>query len=324
MTGDDSAASPIRRYIAATTIPLVVLLIGSVLWAALIADSVPDPMAQHFSGDGTADGFGSPAAIVASLSGIAAATLVIFAVMSRGGMSSGRAARLNAGVVGFSVALMAVLQVRLFIDQQGLSDASQARLSTATVVWIVALPLVVAVGTALLGRPTPAATGEKLPSPTSLDVPTRGTVAWFRTETMNAWVQVVMYIVIAGSILLCLGSGVPLWSLLLLIICLGVAIASSSSWRLRIDADGFSYSSPLGIPRKSVPLSEISHVQIVHIQPGNWGGWGWRINGSGTGLITGSGTGFRITRTNRKVIEVTCNDATNAVATLEHHGVPVG
>lgn len=81
---------------------------------------------------------------------------------------------------------------------------------------------------------------------------------------------------------------------------------------------GFSYRSPLGIPRGIISHEEINKAEPVEINAGDWGGWGWRKNGSGTGLITRSGAGIRITRSNGTYVEASCADAPTATALLKH------
>jgi hypothetical protein len=47
--------------------------------------------------------------------------------------------------------------------------------------------------------------------------------------------------------------------------------------------------------------------------------WGWRLNSSGTGLITQSGPGLRLTRTNGRILEITSDDAASAVKVLARY-----
>ena len=311
------------------SIPLAGLILGSCVWASILAANVPDPMAIHWSGDGTANGFSSPASAILLLTGLSLGTLLVFAALTRSGFSTPRAARTNAAILGWTVALVMTLQVRIFVDQQGLTDAAAARISTSTIWWAAVLPVLIAVVLAVVaGRSV--IDDDLTDEPVEIDqttgkinAPENASVVWFRTETMGTWVQVFIVALTVGTAILCLASAVPVWSAALLVAIIVVACLGSCMWRIRVDSRGFSYRSLLGIPKALVPFDEISHAEPVTIRPGEWGGWGWRLNGSGTGLITKSGPGIRITRTNQHTIELNCDDARRGLAVLEHYGVDI-
>ena len=314
-----------RRYLLTTTTPLALVIVVGFIWSAFLTRDVPDTIATHFSGRGAADSTSSPWSLITVVTASAVLTLTIFALFARGGATVGTAARFTTGLMAWTITLLMVLQVRVLLDQRGIGIPSEASLSGATLAWTIILPLVVAVLMGLLIRPVPRSalrSGDSVQVP-ELRVPDTATVVWFRNETMSPWIQALLYAVDGGSVLLCIASGTPLWSTLILVAVLGLAMLTSSSWRLRVDDHGFSYRSALGVPGKQLPYDDICYAEAVTVRPMEWGGWGWRFNGTGTGLITGSGPGIRITRTNRKVIEMTCGDAERGLAALKHYGVHV-
>ncbi|MGO1950068.1 MAG: DUF1648 domain-containing protein [Mycobacteriaceae bacterium] len=296
---------------------------AAAVWSMVMIADVPEPMATHFNGSGQANGFSSPWLNILLLTGMAVATLALLTVLGRAGLSSGPAARFNAAAMGFTVVLLCGMQIRIFEVQRGLEDAATAELSLSSEIWVFVVAAAVATLLALITRPVPDAIAPMTGTVPPLDVPDGVRVAWFRTETLNPWIQIGTYGLVVGLIIFGLVQGDSTMSSLGSIAFVVLVVVSCSTWRLRVDADGFSYRSVLGLPRSSVPYDEISFAQLIDIHAGEWGGWGWRFNGMGTGLITRSGPGFRITRTNRKVIEVPCEDAERCLATLRHHGVHV-
>src|SRR5690625_478971 len=111
----------------------------------------------------------------------------------------------------------------------------------------------------------------------------------------------------------------PNWATILTGLVTLLAVAMTWGWRFRIDARGSHYSSYLGFPRAVIEHDSIAAVEFVHVNAATWGGWGWRWNNSGTGLITRSGRGLRLTRTNWRILEITSNDAANAVKVLARY-----
>lgn len=140
---------------------------------------------------------------------------------------------------------------------------------------------------------------------------------WTKTEKFTNPLQAILIGVMVLIVALAVTS--KSWILYLVAILGLFAVLSSWSWALKIDSKGFSYRSLIGIPRSTIPYSEIEEVQVVDINPSSWGGWGWRINSSGTGLIVRSGQGIRIKRANGKILEASCEDAETAVALMKSH-----
>lgn len=309
-----------RRYLLTTTVPLTVLIIVTTVWAVSASSEVPDPMASHFQGDGTADGFSSPVSNILFFAGLAGGILLLLTLLGRAGLNNGVAARTNAAAMGFSVTFACAIEYRMFEVQRGLTDAADANLDMLSELWLFGVAILVGGLLAAITRPVP----DVLPALSGTRTPDRDTgvrVAWFGTSTMTTWVQLVVYGLVVGMLLWgILGSG-SLISSVAYYGFLALLVLACTSWRYRVEAEGFTYRSALGVPRAKVPYDRIVAAELITVHPGEWGGWGYRFNGTGTGLITGRGPGIRIYRTNRKNIELNCRDAANGIAALEHHGV---
>lgn len=312
-----------RRYVLTTTVPLALLIIATTVWAITVSSGVPDPMASHFGADGTADSFSSPVSNIIIFAVLAVAVLALLTALGLAGLNSGPAARMNAAVMGFTVTLVCLLEVRMFDIQRGLDDAASAELDLVGELWTFGVAVLVGVLLAVVTRPVP----DTLPAlrgttaPGNRDASVR--VAWFGSATMTVWVQIVVYGITAVFLVTDFAGGGGVLSQVGYFAFLALIILACSTWRYRVDAEGFSYRSALGIPRAKVPYDQIVAAELITVHPGEWGGWGYRFNGTGTGLVTGSGPGIRIYRTNRKNIELNCVDAANGIAALEYHGVYV-
>lgn len=312
-----------RRYLLTTTLPAALILLASVVWSLTLLSDVPDPMATHFDASGSADGFSSRTVGLMIVPGVTAVILALFTALGRAGLSSGPAARFNAAGTGFTVTLLSAIHVQMFTVQRGLADPADASLPWTSDLLSFAAAAAVAVVLAALTRPVPDPAPPLTGTVPDLSVQQGVRVAWFRSEIMNTWAQAGTYALVVVLVVVGRLDGESARASLGYLTVVLLLVLSASSWRLRVDAEGFRYRSILGLPRTSVPYEEIAFAELVTVHPGEWGGWGWRFNGTGTGLVTAHGPGIRITRTNRKVIEMTCGDAERGLAALKYYGVHV-
>lgn len=306
---------PENRYLLSALTPSVLIALTAMIWSAWLLHVVPDPMAIHFGADGNADGFLSPRVNFLLLSGLSIAMILGFWVMNRAGMKHGSAARFNAGMLGFVVALLSTLQIQLFTSQVDLADARSATLGGGGLLLAFALAALVALVTGLLATPISPPHHQDMAVPT-MSVPKQGTAVWVKTSTMHPGIQALLVVAIVAAVISAIVMN-QTWMYVIVVATI-VPIIGCWSWKLKVDSRGFSYRSPLGIPRGIISHEEIKKAEPIEIKPGDWGGWGWRKNGSGTGLITRSGEGIRITRSNGTYVEASCKDAPTATALLKH------
>jgi|SRR5690625_208934 len=301
---------------------LAIVLISTV-WAVRLAGSVPDPMAVHFDANFVADGFQSPTTNIVMLSGFSLLTIAGFAVVARLGMWHGPAGRIIAGTAGASVTLLSGLQVDLFRRQQGLSDATEATLPPSALGFALLVALGVGLVMGAITQPVPqpqtsSSTGiSEVATPSAPTDEVVDQAVWQRSEPMHSGVRAVVGCATVVSVVFVVVM--PNWATILTGLVTLLAVAMTWGWRFRIDARGFHYSSYLGFPRAVIEHDSIASVELVHVNAATWGGWGWRLNSSGTGLITQSGPGLRLTRTDGRILEITSDDAANAEKVLARY-----
>lgn len=142
------------------------------------------------------------------------------------------------------------------------------------------------------------------------------------SQTWSAWNRLTwpVMVLIVGSLLaaavLLIISDSPWWFTVPVLAVIAFA-ATAPVWRMRVDNEGFHVSTWVGVPRQTVPYSDIEAVAPVTVNIWDWGGWGWRKSIQGTGLITQSGPGFRIILHDEKIVEVSCIDNAQADAAVE-------
>ncbi len=118
------------------------------------------------------------------------------------------------------------------------------------------------------------------------------------------------------------GGAAPPWAVVLLIavtVLATVVVVSSIAFHVRVDDDGLSVTSVVGLPRVHIALADIARAEAVLVSPmGEFGGWGLRwAPGSGFGVVLRTGPGIRVTRTNGKIFTVTVDDAESGAALLD-------
>ena len=139
-------------------------------------------------------------------------------------------------------------------------------------------------------------------------------VSWFGRAHTNRTALIVLtlgIVVLTGATI---ASGIAwLWLVVLLMVLLVLAV---TSFDVRVDAQGVSWRSALGLPRGRVALAAIETASVVEVHPGDFGGYGLRLLPGRLGLITRSGRALRVEH-ERGVMVVTVDDAATAAAVIE-------
>lgn len=306
-----------NRYFLTTALPMVIVMVICTGWTALLLPQVPDPMAIQFGGEGNPVRHFSPVWVLLLWSGMCGIIVVGFASFARSGLWNGPAGRVSATSMGFIVTLLSSLEVTLFNIQSGASDINSITMNWNSFIVPLITGAIVAVALFFTTKRVDK-TSVKYNKNTNIEVPEKGAAVWIKTETIKKPIQAIL--IISLIFMLTLPLIFNNWIIYLIILFSIFAILTSWSWTLRVDSRGFTYRSPLGIPNSTITYPEMKEVKVVEISAGDWGGWGWRISPSGTGLITRSGKGIRIKKSNGKILEASCEDAETAVALLEHYG----
>ena len=311
---------PARRYLLLTVVPMAALITTAAIWAMLLLPSMPDPMATDFDGDSRADGFVSPVITIVLFTGMSLLALIGFVVFARLGLWHGSAGRILAGSSGATVTLLSVLLIELFRVQADLTDATEAR-QPVGVLWLY-FAIAVGVGLVLawLATPVPRKPQGAARASAHSSLP-RDRSIWTGTVIMHIGIRAVLALVTVFTIIF--AFVMPNWATLITAVVMIAAVWATWGWRIRIDAAGLRYRSFAGIPRAHLSHQEIAEAELIDINLGDWGGWGWRKNASGTALVTQSGPGIRITRTNGRILEISTDDAATAVQLLERYRQPM-
>ena len=305
-----------RIYSIIVLLPIIVVTVVATVrplqWLLL----VPDPMATHFDADGNPDGFSAPITSIALIAGINLVVIIAVAVALRLKFLTGPQGRFLSGSAAFTVVLISVLQIELFKSQTSLTVATDALLPMSIMGMAFGFATIAGLSIGLVPTPAPSATHdtapEQSPKPSTPD-----DLTWRSVEMMHPGVQLVVLLAIA--IVIGFVSLAPGWISLVIAGLTVLLVIATWGWRLRIDETGFSYAGFLGFPRGNIPHAAIASAEVTEIRPGQWGGWGWRVSATGTGLITRAGAGVRITRTNGKVLEASTQDAATAVTLINHY-----
>jgi hypothetical protein len=148
-------------------------------------------------------------------------------------------------------------------------------------------------------------------------------VVWVASATMPRGVLTFLVLVLIGLVALAaymLIAAIPgAWIAGLVVLVVGFAIASTTSFRVQITPEGFAARSLAGWPRIRIPVTEITGARAVDISPfGEFGGWGWRISADGrSGIVMRRGSAVEVSRRDRRAFLVTIDGAEEAAALLQ-------
>lgn len=220
-------------------------------------------------------------------------------------MATGSSARVQVGIFGFAIFLIAFISAWLFISAR----AVEPHLGVLTLLGILLISGVVGTLLAWICQPAPAPKKTSY-APTDVHIPADANAAWIGQAKPSR----PFGFIVAAVIVLLIGSALATQSWLLWLIAALFALfaCTITFFTVTLNREGLSYRSPLGIPRSTIPLKEISQIAPVDIAVGEWGGFGIRHTGSKRGLITRSGKGIRVIHSGDKILEISCDDAEGA------------
>ncbi|MCE0537903.1 DUF1648 domain-containing protein [Kineosporia rhizophila] len=271
-----------RRVSAAVILvwlPLVVPVVGRVAWS----DRLPDPIATHWGPGGGADRFSSFQALFA-------VTLLVGALC--GGIALVAAARLRS-TPGFRFAVTAAGATAggtagafVATAQMNLADPADPRLSWWLVLFVVGLAWGLVVRQ--VAGPSPA-TGSAPESAEPLPLGPDERAAFATTLSSPLLTGAAA---LTGAVVLALALTVSpgLWVVLLVPLAVTLCFARI---RVTVDRRGLRLVAALiGLPLKRIPLARIEAAQTATIEPGAWGGWGYRILPGRSALVLRRGPGL--------------------------------
>lgn len=314
----------VRRFVlVAVVLPIVVVALGAAVQLG-IASSLPDPVAIHWGADGQPDGYASPAVVTALLLAVGLGLPLLLAASTLRGLRQGGGGPtyrlLGAVALGVSVYL-AVLTTWTLVMQAGLADASDC-----PSVWpAIAGSFVVALAAGAVGwavQPHEDRTRSSEVVPASLDLRPGERAVWLRTTTTTP----VLTAVVVGAVVVLLLVAVGAWlatptiaaaGLTAVALLVGVVAASTIAFRVRVDEDGLTVRSLLGVPRFRVALDDVADVRVATVASiGDFGGYGLRGTPKRFGVILHRGDAISVTRRNGHEFVVTVDGAAGGAALL--------
>ncbi|MEJ1155929.1 DUF1648 domain-containing protein [Microbacterium marmarense] len=313
-----------RRFVlVAVVIPAVITLIGIVI--QLIAlPHVPATVATHWNAAGQPDGF-APAWLVpltTLLLGLGVpALLALFAAPGLRRGDRGVTYRFLGATGTWVSALIVVLFTWTFVMQKGAESSAEA---TGIFLPLV-VALVVATGLALVAwflQPATETVRSLSRAPQDLALASGERVVWVHGAAMTPAVMWVLWgvsIVLtgAGIIAVAADSGASGWILATTGLVLLIAVGATTAFTVVVNHAGLTVRSVWGVPRFSVPLSDIAAVEVADVMPmGEFGGWGVRMAPGRFGVVLRAGQAIEVTRNDGRHFVVTTDDAETGASLL--------
>lgn len=290
------------RKLAAAVIALAApaLVLGTYL---SMRDRLPDPLPVHWDFSGAVDGTATLAIFFAVVLGVT--TLLALGVTACIALVRPPvAARMVASLVMFGVWIMAGVWLVTVLAADGAGRAQDVALPWYAVIALVLVPVVIGIAAyALLpGRWQdtwgPAGAGEARASSLVL---APGEVVMWLDQARSRVMQVIAAVLVLGGLaaVLWLPAEAAIGATIVAVVLIAVAalLAWMSQITVLIDERGVhTLWGPLYWPRGLIPLAQITAVRAEHINPLQWGGWGYRISRRGTAVVIRRGPGLVISR----------------------------
>lgn len=310
-------------FLVAVIVPTVITAVAVVILLTWLP-TLPAQVATHWGPSG-ADGFGAPYTYLWLLIalGLGLPVLMAVATLASAGAHWGGTARLMGALAAGMAALAAILSLGSLALQRDLTDVSDVRGIGET--FALAFAGLVAVGGiawAVQPRVRPER-GRTLEPRYAVNVAEGERVVWVATTTMPRGALAFLFFVLLGLVALgafMLGTGVEGgWIVAVVVLVVGLALAATASFRVKVTPEGFSARALLRWPRIRIPLDEIESVRAVEISPfAEFGGWGWRISVDGrSGIVMRRGSAIEVSRRDRRSFIVTIDGVEEAAALLQ-------
>lgn len=310
------------KFFAFTLGPGILALTAAALWGMSVLDRLPVDTATHFDLSGNADDFMSPfnAVFIPILIGVIVTAALAIAFVSPT-TRRGNAARWLAGTTAGTPVFMAALVYFMTSLNLDMESGRNVTLPASSIIIPLAMGIVVGLLVALTITPAPPLpseagkpAGARGDHGRDVHVPAGAKASWFGYARPGKTLLAINIFSILTMVIVTVM--VPEWWMIALTIATIILVLGFSFFKVSISTKGLRAGSIVGWPQIAIPLSEVSSAEVSDVHFGNWGGWGWRVSSQGTGLITGGEEALRVTRTNGKILEVTCNDPATAAGVI--------
>lgn len=304
--------TPKRHLLTAALAALAPL--GLVVTWLLLRGDLPDPLPTHWDLQGDVDDTLptttllvvtlAPSVVLAAL----AAWSVRRPVLHHGDRATAIAlvwaAWLAATVFAVSASLAA-----------GAADAADVGLTWWALLAVPVVPtLVAAAAHAILpaARPSVVVGAGATPYAGSLRLGDTERVTWIGSASSRGLLALAAGLELAAVVL-----AFTIWPVANLLALVGLVVFWVHAVTVRIDDRGLSAAwGPARWPRTRVDLDDVAAVAAEEIEPLAWGGWGYRVTPTRTGVVVRRGPGLVVERCSGRRLAVTVDDADAAAEVL--------
>ncbi|GAA1472664.1 hypothetical protein P4N68_10170 [Corynebacterium felinum] len=289
--------------------PMLVLMVLSCLWAAMILPGLPSNERVFL---------GSDARIVVAVFLLAQLiNLFLLWILDRFGFLRSAHAGFHGGGVVFTQAVLAFSLIWLCYS---LKHSLQLGASSVVMVLGLAFLLALAVSyasAALVPRDTQDAEASFASDVSHV---TSSATQWVSFAGFSTAMGVFLSVFMIGLFVFSLVLNIPFVTVTTVLVA--VILVDLSYFHVRLDDTGFHYRALFGFPAKHIPLSKIHRISLTTVHIGDWGGWGFRGIGKKIGLITREGQGIQLDHSDDRILVVSCENASDAVAVFHNLSSP--
>lgn len=308
--------SPLRIHVA-LSVCLVPFLLSLSCFAIALSwyDRLPDSVAIHFGTRGEPDDWMGKNANYA----FDAIFMFGFNALNLGlsyfGLMRGRSGQVTGALLAGTVGLVSPLLLATLYFQL---DGAEAHLGGNAFLFGLAGAIVCA-GVTALTFPTHATEPEKPSHSDARRAPRESLrsgekAAYFGGQSGNPALLGSVAALILGSTILV--AFVDWWAVAITLVAGIIAIPLIAYLRVRIDQTAVTWAFGFGLPRGSIALRDIESVEVIDINPMDFGGWGYRLRAGTTGLIVRGGPGIRLNRTSGRSVVISLAEPNEAAETV--------
>lgn len=305
-----------RDYLAILA-ALTVTIVITVLWYP----SLPDPIASHWGFNGDPDGF-MPKAVDAWLMPLLVLSSVV--LVWAAGRADRAAAQMMVGAGNGLAVFFAGLRVVTYVANRDVATwADAGRLTGWHLLWLFMLSTAIALLTGRGARYRPehvvqvqAVSAEDVASAAA-------TYDGYVTARVMVGLPVVMLAL--GLIMYAIVPPPVGGTMLAVFAVTGVLSALFTRARVTVTSErvtvGFG---PFGFPAVTRTMASITDVNLLHVEPLTFGGWGYRVLPGVRAVVIRRGEGLRLTCIDKPDLVVTLDEAATAAAVVARHIRQVG
>jgi len=313
---ENAVWSRLRRETTIISVSIAAIIVVSAAVLPLTWTDIPDRLASHWGVDGTADHFSSRQAMAWMALLLPLAFIPAFAI---GGWMTGKNAAARRTFAALTVGVPAFVALALAASvwaQRGISNPGQVKLPQVGLMFAFGAALVCGIVVSALVPGDPHL-------PTTQPVPATGPreplglterAVWSQRSGSRAVNGGLLAFLIIGAVL---SATIRLWLVVTIFLPPFILMVAMFNYVTRIDYGGITVRSVIGWPRTFISATEVVQATPTTVDPlREFGGWGWRMGSSSTGIVLRRGEGLRVERTGNRSLTVTVDHATEGAALL--------